>query len=191
MKTPDEIREAILEDYRNEYMGQRITDWINALPDEIFYEKAGPLHALPVIQIVDGQVVRSFLEPGYTGGLYKKPPTVALNEQLLKVARDFDEALGELGLHCNCGQPDCRTTRLRAAIQDAENSKVGLSAVQKVGLLAHNGGLLNLSESETLILIRRITMGSFTKENFPKNIIIALREIVAEAKKKGTGHESA
>lgn len=37
-------------------------------------------------------------------------------EQLVAVARDFDEALGELGLHCECGEPDCRTTRLRAAL---------------------------------------------------------------------------
>ena len=38
---------------------------------------------------------------------------------LLEVAKDFEEALGELGLFCECGEADCRTTRLRAAIAKA------------------------------------------------------------------------
>jgi hypothetical protein len=42
--------------------------------------------------------------------------------ELLTVANDFDEALTELGLHCECGQADCRTTRLRAAIAKATGS---------------------------------------------------------------------
>lgn len=41
---------------------------------------------------------------------------------LIQIAKDFDEALGELSLHCNCGQADCRTTRLRAAIAKATGS---------------------------------------------------------------------
>ncbi|MDZ4049264.1 MAG: hypothetical protein U1D54_03870 [Limnobacter sp.] len=37
-------------------------------------------------------------------------------QELVKVAHDFDEALGELGIHCECGLRDCRTTRLRAVL---------------------------------------------------------------------------
>lgn len=37
-------------------------------------------------------------------------------DRLRVVARDFDEALAEERSHCECGQPDCRTTRLRAAL---------------------------------------------------------------------------
>jgi len=39
---------------------------------------------------------------------------------LKQVAYDFNEVLGELGKHCECGEPDCRTTRLRAALAKAE-----------------------------------------------------------------------
>lgn len=38
---------------------------------------------------------------------------------LMQVAQDFLEVLGEEGLFCECGEPDCRTTRLRAAIKKA------------------------------------------------------------------------
>ena len=49
-------------------------------------------------------------------------PLIAAAPQLLVVARDFDEALTESGLHCECGEADCRTTRLRAAIAKATGS---------------------------------------------------------------------
>jgi hypothetical protein len=42
--------------------------------------------------------------------------------EMLVVARDFDEALTELGMHCECGEADCRTTRLRVAIAKATGS---------------------------------------------------------------------
>ena len=51
-----------------------------------------------------------------------KERLIAAVPELLVVARDFDEALTELGLHCECGQADCRTTRLRAAIAKAIGS---------------------------------------------------------------------
>lgn len=44
--------------------------------------------------------------------------------KLLNVAQDFDEALGELGLHCNCGEPDCRTTRLREVLKEIKGASV-------------------------------------------------------------------
>jgi hypothetical protein len=44
---------------------------------------------------------------------------MAAAPELLVVAHDFHEALQELGLLCECGQPDCRTTRLRSAIAKA------------------------------------------------------------------------
>lgn len=37
-------------------------------------------------------------------------------DALLVVARDFDEALRERGMRCECGEEDCRTTRLDAAL---------------------------------------------------------------------------
>ena len=52
----------------------------------------------------------------------KNGPVIAAAPELLLVALDFDEALTELGLHCECGQADCRTTRLRAAIAKATGS---------------------------------------------------------------------
>lgn len=39
--------------------------------------------------------------------------------ELLMVAQDFSEVLQELGLNCGCGEADCRTTRVRAAIAKA------------------------------------------------------------------------
>lgn len=44
---------------------------------------------------------------------------IATAPDLLEVAKDFQEALQELGLFCECGEADCRTTRLRAAIAKA------------------------------------------------------------------------
>lgn len=44
---------------------------------------------------------------------------IAAAPELLEVAKDFQEALRELGLFCECGESDCRTTRLRAAIAKA------------------------------------------------------------------------
>lgn len=44
---------------------------------------------------------------------------IAAAPELLEVAQDFQEALQELGLFCECGEADCRTTRLRAAIAKA------------------------------------------------------------------------
>ncbi|CAM2143715.1 protein of unknown function [Pararobbsia alpina] len=35
---------------------------------------------------------------------------------LYRVAKDFEEVLKELGLFCECGRDDCRTTRLRVAL---------------------------------------------------------------------------
>lgn len=52
---------------------------------------------------------------------------IAAAPDLLAVANDFNEALGELGMHCECGQPDCRTTRLRAAIAKATGQKGGVA----------------------------------------------------------------
>lgn len=43
-------------------------------------------------------------------------PLISAAPELLEVAKDFQEALQELGLFCECGEADCRTTRLRAAI---------------------------------------------------------------------------
>lgn len=44
---------------------------------------------------------------------------IAAAPELLKVAQDFSESLSELGMLCECGESDCRTTRLRAAIAKA------------------------------------------------------------------------
>ena len=44
---------------------------------------------------------------------------IAAAPELLQVANDFQEALQELGLFCECGEADCRTTRLRSAIAKA------------------------------------------------------------------------
>lgn len=44
---------------------------------------------------------------------------IAAAPDLLTVARDFNEVLRELGKFCECGEADCRTTRLRAAIAKA------------------------------------------------------------------------
>lgn len=44
---------------------------------------------------------------------------IAAAPELLTVAHDFEEALKELGQECECGEKDCRTTRLRAAIAKA------------------------------------------------------------------------
>lgn len=49
-------------------------------------------------------------------------PLIASAPELLIVARDFDEVLTELGMHCECGEADCRTTRLRTAIAKATGS---------------------------------------------------------------------
>ncbi|WP_143292322.1 hypothetical protein [Burkholderia pseudomallei] len=46
-------------------------------------------------------------------------PLFAAAPDLLVVARDFEEALRELDMFCECGEVDCRTTRLRAAIAKA------------------------------------------------------------------------
>lgn len=46
-------------------------------------------------------------------------PIISAAPQLLEVANDFAEALTELGLLCECGAPECRTTKLRAAIAKA------------------------------------------------------------------------
>lgn len=50
---------------------------------------------------------------------------IAAAPDLLVVANDFKEALAELGPSCECGQPDCRTTRLRAAIAKAAGQEGG------------------------------------------------------------------
>ena len=44
---------------------------------------------------------------------------IAAAPDLLVVAKDFHEVLSERGLFCECGESDCRTTRLRAAIAKA------------------------------------------------------------------------
>ncbi|AOI57409.1 hypothetical protein [Burkholderia diffusa] len=41
--------------------------------------------------------------------------------RLLVVAHDFEEVLRELNLFCECGRTDCRTTRLREALELAKN----------------------------------------------------------------------
>lgn len=40
-------------------------------------------------------------------------------DELLVSATDFLQVLSESGLLCECGEPDCRTTRLRAALAKA------------------------------------------------------------------------
>lgn len=42
---------------------------------------------------------------------------------LLAVAFDYLEVLGEIDGPCECGEPECRTTRLRAAIAKATGSQ--------------------------------------------------------------------
>ncbi|WP_284459589.1 hypothetical protein [Cupriavidus campinensis] len=44
---------------------------------------------------------------------------IAAAPELFAVSRDFEETLKELGLFCECGESDCRTTRLRAALAKA------------------------------------------------------------------------
>jgi hypothetical protein len=46
-------------------------------------------------------------------------PLIAAAPELLVSASDFLEVLTENGLLCECGEADCRTTRLRAAIAKA------------------------------------------------------------------------
>jgi hypothetical protein len=48
---------------------------------------------------------------------------IAAAPDLLVVAKDFEEALGELHMFCECGEADCRTTRLRAAIAKATGAQ--------------------------------------------------------------------
>lgn len=43
---------------------------------------------------------------------------LAAAHDLLAVAREYEEVLNEIGA-CECGEPECRTTRLRAAIAKA------------------------------------------------------------------------
>lgn len=50
-------------------------------------------------------------------------PVIAAAADLLQVAKDFSEVLEELGIACECGEPDCRTTRLRAAIAKATGAQ--------------------------------------------------------------------
>ena len=45
--------------------------------------------------------------------------TMQQRDDLLAVARDYLEVLDETGGCCECGEPECRTTRLRAAIAKA------------------------------------------------------------------------
>jgi hypothetical protein len=47
---------------------------------------------------------------------------IAAAPELLACAKDFEEVLQELGLACECGAADCRTTKLRAAIAKATGS---------------------------------------------------------------------
>lgn len=62
------------------------------------------------------------ISPGkYAQGLYQI--AVELAEQralLLQVAHDFSEAMEERAMLCECGETDCRTSRMRAAIARAE-----------------------------------------------------------------------
>ncbi len=39
-----------------------------------------------------------------------------VHDDLVAVAKDFHDVLQERGMFCECGEPDCRTTRLRAAL---------------------------------------------------------------------------
>lgn len=39
---------------------------------------------------------------------------------LMVIAQDFNEMLTKHGLHCECGESDCRTTRLRTALEEAK-----------------------------------------------------------------------
>lgn len=44
---------------------------------------------------------------------------IAAAPELLKCAQDFIEVLTETDSFCECGEADCRTTRLRAALTKA------------------------------------------------------------------------
>jgi hypothetical protein len=74
------------------------------------------------------EMVLKLSEPGTPGPRYgmtpieSQPDPIELAFQcdaLLRVARDFHEVLEERCLFCECGEPDCRTTRLRAALKAA------------------------------------------------------------------------
>jgi hypothetical protein len=89
---------------------------------------------------VDGQYVQQVgnanigicdvlnMDVGGDKGWYHGPVTIANTyliaaaPELLEIAHDFSEVLQELGMFCECGQPNCRTTRLRAAIAKATGS---------------------------------------------------------------------
>lgn len=72
------------------------------------------------------EMVLKLAEPGTPGPRYGMQPLEVTpdpielafqRDALLRVAHDFHEVLEERRLFCECGEADCRTTRLRAALQ--------------------------------------------------------------------------
>lgn len=59
---------------------------------------------------------------------------VNVHDELVQVAKDFSEAMGELGLSCECGEADCRTTRLRAALAKVDTPAPTPAPAQFLGM---------------------------------------------------------
>lgn len=62
------------------------------------------------------KLVMPWVSPASLAELQKVHAEVAA---LLVVARDFDDVLRERGMRCECGEADCRTTRLDAVLAKA------------------------------------------------------------------------
>jgi len=67
------------------------------------------------VRAEDGTLIA--VVPGRLG--VRNARAIAAVPELLAVAESYLEVLGEMGILCECGGPDCRTTRLRAAIAKA------------------------------------------------------------------------
>jgi len=93
-----------------------VKDWAS-------HDKDGALEACGA-QVVDadGHMVSACTIEGATETEEANAHLIAAAPELLATAHDFDEALTELGLHCECGRDNCRTTRLRRAIAKATGS---------------------------------------------------------------------
>lgn len=72
------------------------------------------------------EMVLKLAEPGTPGPRYSMNAIdewadpielIYQRDALLRVVRDFHEVMDERHLFCECGEADCRTTRLRAALQ--------------------------------------------------------------------------
>lgn len=64
---------------------------------------------------------------------------IAERDALLVIARDFDEVLREKGLRCECGELDCRTSRLDAALARVQG-RFDTPSGHDVGCVEHPPG---------------------------------------------------